>query len=71
MAMLDAMELGLAIVRHRDDQSKAIEEYEEKMYAYSSKGAQMSDHGLKICFSDGAAAKLTNFMKSLHDTIKL
>lgn len=72
MAMLDAMELGLSIARHRDDHSKAIEEYEEKMYAYSSEGAQMSDHGLKICFSDDAAAKLTNLMNSLHDkTIKL
>jgi 2-polyprenyl-6-methoxyphenol hydroxylase-like FAD-dependent oxidoreductase len=69
MAMFDALELALAIIRHRDDYGMAIEEYEEKMYAYSSEKAQESDHSLKICFSDNAAARLAELMNSLHEQV--
>lgn len=67
MAMLDAMELALAIVRNRGDYGKAIEEYEKKMYKYSSGKAQESDDSLKLCFSDDGAAKLADIMNSFHE----
>jgi len=57
LAMLDAAELALAIIRN-DDVDKAIEEYEEKMFAYSSRSAEESDYNLKIIFSENAASKL-------------
>ncbi len=67
MAMFDALELALAIARHNDDFSKAIEEYEEIMYASSSEKARDSDYSLKLCFSDNAAANLAEFMSSIID----
>jgi len=67
MAMYDALELALAIARHSDDFGKAIEEYEEIMYASSSEKAGDSDHGLKLCFSDNAAAKLSELMNSFTE----
>ncbi|MFC4304343.1 FAD-dependent oxidoreductase [Cohnella boryungensis] len=64
LAMQDAMELALAIVRN-EDQAKAIEEYEEKMYEYASEKARESHDNLVLCFSDDAAPKLNNLMNSL------
>jgi 2-polyprenyl-6-methoxyphenol hydroxylase-like FAD-dependent oxidoreductase len=66
MAMQDAMELALAIVRN-NDQAKAIEEYEEKMYEYSSEKARESNDNLDLIFSDHAAPKLTELMISIHE----
>jgi len=66
LAMLDAAELALAIVRHRDP-AEAIEAYEEKMYEYSSEKAQESDDNLKLCFSDDAAIKLSDLMNQYHE----
>ncbi|GAA4866965.1 NAD(P)/FAD-dependent oxidoreductase [Paenibacillus vulneris] len=66
MAMQDAMELALAIVRN-EDQAKAIEDYEEKMYAYSSEMARESNDNLVLCFSDDAARKLNELMNSYHE----
>jgi len=66
LAMLDATELALSIVQH-DDVNKAVEAYEEKMYAYSSKSAEESDTNLKLIFSDDAAAKLMDLMNQYHD----
>ncbi|KMY50102.1 FAD-dependent oxidoreductase [Peribacillus loiseleuriae] len=57
LAMLDAAELALAIIRN-DDVDKAIEGYEEKMFAYSSRSAEASNDNLKIIFSENAASKL-------------
>lgn len=66
LAMLDALELALAIARNRDDYAKAIAEYEEKMYTFSSEKARESDHSLKICFGDNAAANLAGMMNSFY-----
>lgn len=66
LAMQDAMELALAIIRH-DDQAKAIEEYEEKMYEYASEKARESNDNLTLCFSDAAAPNLTVLMNSYHE----
>ncbi|MCY9670691.1 FAD-dependent monooxygenase [Paenibacillus alginolyticus] len=66
LAMRDAMELALSIVQH-SDVNKAVEAYEKKMYAYSSKSAEESDANLKLIFSDDAAAKLMDLMNQYHD----
>jgi 2-polyprenyl-6-methoxyphenol hydroxylase-like FAD-dependent oxidoreductase len=66
LAMQDAMELALAIVRH-DDVSVAIQEYEDKMYVYSSEKARVSYDNLGLCFSQEAAPKLAELMSSYHE----
>ncbi|EFM12504.1 FAD dependent oxidoreductase [Paenibacillus curdlanolyticus YK9] len=65
LAMLDAAELAKAIVA-KSDLNEAIAAYEEKMYAYSSRSAQMSDDNLKLTFGENAAAKLQALMASFH-----
>ncbi|MFE4714288.1 FAD-dependent oxidoreductase [Paenibacillus sp. NPDC056722] len=67
MAMYDALELALAIARNRNDYAKAILEYEEKMYAFSSVKAQESDYSLQLTFSDNAAAKMAELMQSFQE----
>ncbi|MEC0247072.1 NAD(P)/FAD-dependent oxidoreductase [Paenibacillus chitinolyticus] len=64
LAMLDAMELALAIVNHSEIDD-AISEYEQNMYAYSSKSAEQSDGNLKLMFGDQAAANLKKFFDDL------
>ncbi|HDV8360281.1 TPA: FAD-dependent monooxygenase [Bacillus cereus] len=66
LAMFDALNLALAIIKNNDFAS-AIEEYEEKMYAYSSEKAQESHDNLELSFSDDAAAKLAELMNSFHE----
>ncbi|RNB86542.1 FAD-dependent monooxygenase [Brevibacillus nitrificans] len=66
LAMQDAMELALAIVRN-DDVSVAIQEYEDKMYVYSSEKARVSYDNLVLCFSQEAAPKLAELMSSYHE----
>lgn len=66
LAMLDALELARAIIRH-GDAAKAIEAYEEKMYEYSSKKSRESYDNLKLIFSDDAAFKLANLMNQYHE----
>ncbi|BFT72016.1 FAD-dependent oxidoreductase [Paenibacillus sp. P36] len=66
LAMLDAAELALSIVQH-DDLNTAVQAYEEKMYAYSSVSAEISDANLKLCFSDDAARKLADLMNQYHE----
>lgn len=66
MAMFDARELALAIVRHPHHFEKAIEEYEDMMYEYSSKKANESENSLKLCFSKDAAVKLADMMNSFQ-----
>lgn len=58
MAMQDAAELALAIVRHGDDTDQAIAEYEENMYRYSSESAKQSGDNLELIFGDDAAPRL-------------
>lgn len=66
LAMLDAAELALSIVQHVD-LNMAVQAYEEKMYAYSSLSAEVSDANLKLCFSDDAARKLADLMNQYHE----
>ena len=66
MAMFDARELALAIVRHPHHIEKAIEEYEDMMYEYSSKKAHESENSLKLCFSKDAAVKLADMINSFQ-----
>ncbi|SFL58644.1 2-polyprenyl-6-methoxyphenol hydroxylase [Paenibacillus sp. 1_12] len=68
LAMLDAAELALSIVQH-GDVNKAVEAYEEKMYAYTSKAAEESDENLKLCFSEDAATKLSSLMNQYRDQL--
>ncbi|WP_224928487.1 FAD-dependent oxidoreductase [Bacillus safensis] len=67
MAMFDAMELALAIVRNPHHIEKAIEEYEDMMYEYSSEKAYVSEKSLKLCFSKNAAVKLADMMNSFQE----
>ncbi|NOV03060.1 FAD-dependent oxidoreductase [Paenibacillus planticolens] len=66
LAMQDAAELALSIVRH-GDVNEAVRVYEEKMFAYSSISAQESHANLELIFSDDAAAKLTALMNQYHE----
>ncbi|MEK4670075.1 FAD-dependent oxidoreductase [Niallia sp. FSL R7-0271] len=66
LAMFDAMNLALSIIRNNDFAS-AIEEYEEKMYEYASEKAQESQDNLELSFSDNAAQKFLDLMNSLHE----
>ncbi|NBC70922.1 FAD-dependent monooxygenase [Paenibacillus sacheonensis] len=65
LAMLDAARLALAIVEHGDI-DKAIEVYEEQMYAYSSHSAQQSQDNLELIFADDAAARLKALFERYH-----
>ncbi|MFC5451266.1 FAD-dependent oxidoreductase [Paenibacillus aestuarii] len=69
LAMLDAMELALAIVNH-EALDAAIAAYEAKMYAYSSQSAQMSDSNLQMIFGEEAAANLTAFFHEHNQTLQ-
>jgi len=65
LAMRDAAELALSLVRH-DDIHKAVKVYEENMYAYSSESAKESDDNLELLFSGNAAAELKNKFDQLY-----
>ncbi|MFF2090092.1 FAD-dependent oxidoreductase [Paenibacillus sp. NPDC058174] len=67
MAMFDALELALGIVAHQDDYGKALQQYEEKMYATSKEKAEESAKGLELCFSDNAASNMRSFMDSVME----
>ncbi len=66
LAMFDAMNLALSIIRNNDF-SSAIEEYEEKMFEYASEKAQESQDNLELSFSDNAAEKFADLMNSLYE----
>lgn len=66
LAMLDALELALAIVRNKEI-SVAIEEYEEKMFQYASEKADVSNENLILSFSENAAPKFAALMQSYQD----
>lgn len=63
LAMLDALELALAIVRNKQT-SVAIEEYEEKMFQYASEKAYVSNENLILSFSQNAAPKFAELIQS-------
>ncbi|QHW31699.1 FAD-dependent monooxygenase [Paenibacillus rhizovicinus] len=69
LAMRDALELALAIVRN-DGIDAAIAAYEPKMYAYSSESAEQSDDNLKLMFGDDAAARLKAEFDKYHAMVE-
>lgn len=66
LAMLDATELALSLVQE-EDWDIAIQNYEQKMYTYSSKLAQESNQNLILCFGDQAAVQLSELMNHYHE----
>ena len=56
LAMRDAAELALSIVKH-DNLNEAIENYEEKMYDYLLNPLKCQMINLEICFSEDATMK--------------
>lgn len=68
LAMLDATELALSIVQN-EDLSTAIQNYEQKMYAYSREAARESYENLQLCFGDQAAPRLAALMNQYHQQL--
>ncbi|KEO83062.1 FAD-dependent oxidoreductase [Tumebacillus flagellatus] len=67
LALLDAAELANAIHEQKTI-AEAVASYEQNMYAYSSEKARQSDESLRLCFSDNAAAKLSEMMSQFEET---
>ncbi|GAA3413726.1 NAD(P)/FAD-dependent oxidoreductase [Paenibacillus hodogayensis] len=63
LAMRDAMELALSIILHNGDLNKAIEAYENQMFAYSSGSARMSYDNFKLMLSDDAVTKVKTLLE--------
>lgn len=61
--MRDATVLALSIDHHYGELDKAIETYEQKMYAYSSQSARMSYDNFKLMLSDYAVTKVENLLE--------
>lgn len=66
MAMQDAAELALAIVRHNGELDQAIAAYEHSMYRYSTESAVQSGENLAIIFGDDAALRLKEQFDQLY-----
>jgi len=66
MAMQDAAELALAIVRHGSEFDQAIADYERNMYRYSSESAAQSGENLALIFGDDAALRLKEQFDQLY-----
>ncbi|MCS7461365.1 FAD-dependent monooxygenase [Paenibacillus doosanensis] len=66
LAMLDAAELALAIVEHKDV-NLATAAYEAKMFAYSSRSAKESADNLELIFADNAAQKLKELFDHYYE----
>lgn len=65
LAMLDASKLAAAIIRNKTIH-QALQEYEENMYVYSAEKAGVTDESLRMMFSDNAAEKLAEWIKSIR-----
>ncbi|PWW38866.1 2-polyprenyl-6-methoxyphenol hydroxylase-like FAD-dependent oxidoreductase [Paenibacillus pabuli] len=63
LAMRDAMELALSIIDYKDELDKAIETYEDKMFAYSSGTARMSYDNFMLMLSDDAVTKVKSLLE--------
>lgn len=63
LALRDAMELALSIIQHYDELDTAVESYENKMFAYSSRTAQMSYDNFMLMLSDDAVNKVKILLK--------
>jgi 2-polyprenyl-6-methoxyphenol hydroxylase-like FAD-dependent oxidoreductase len=63
LAMLDATELGLAIVEHGADVEAALAQYEAAMFPRSEEAAVQSALGLEMCFAEDAPRGLVAFFR--------
>lgn len=63
LAMLDGAELALSLINH-DDLDTAVRQYEQKMFDYAGAVAAETKANMELFFSDNAAAKLGELMKS-------
>ena len=61
LAMLDGLELALAIVQHGDDVEAALGRYEAAMFPRAQAAAEASAQGLDICFAADAPRGLVAF----------
>jgi len=63
LAMLDALELGLALVEHGSDVEVALARYEEAMLPRSEAAAEESAVGLEMCFAADAPRGIVAFFR--------
>ena len=61
LAMLDGLELALAIVQHGEDVEAALGQYEAAMFPRAEAAAEASAQGLDICFAADAPRALVAF----------
>ena len=61
LAMLDGLELALAVVRHGEDVEAALGQYEAAMFPRAEAAAEASAQGLDICFAADAPRALVAF----------
>jgi 2-polyprenyl-6-methoxyphenol hydroxylase-like FAD-dependent oxidoreductase len=67
LAMLDATELGLALVEHGADVEAALAQYEAAMFPRSEAAAAGSAVGLEMCFAEDAPRGLVAFFRGGPD----
>jgi 2-polyprenyl-6-methoxyphenol hydroxylase-like FAD-dependent oxidoreductase len=67
LAMLDATELGLALVAHGADVEAALAQYEAALFPRSKEAAVQSLQGLEICFTEDAPRQLVAFFQAGQD----
>jgi 2-polyprenyl-6-methoxyphenol hydroxylase-like FAD-dependent oxidoreductase len=65
LAMLDATELALAIVEHRDSVETALTQYEAAIFPRSKAAAERSAQGLEMCFAADAPQGMVNFFERM------
>jgi 2-polyprenyl-6-methoxyphenol hydroxylase-like FAD-dependent oxidoreductase len=65
LAMLDALELGLAIATHGADVEAALAQYEAALFPRSEAAALESAAGLEMCFAADAPRGLVAFFESM------
>ncbi|GAA2515739.1 FAD-dependent oxidoreductase [Winogradskya humida] len=65
LAMLDGLDLALALVRHGDDVEAALAEYETAMFARAAVSAEASARGLENCFAPDSPRGLTSFFATM------
>lgn len=65
LAMLDGLELALAIVEHSDDLEAALAQYEAAMFPRAAAAAEGSAQGLEMCFAPDAPRALVEFFSQM------
>lgn len=65
LAMLDGLELGHALLAHRDDVEAALSTYEASLFTRSEAAARGSEQGLQTCFAPDAPSGLVEFFRSV------